>query len=263
MPCLPPTYFEVDGRHRITAGMLRLGRSYFVPVALRARHFPARRVRIRIVSQGMVSGVDRCLALRALRVSYNRPAMSYDYDLIVAGAGSGGSVVAARVSEDPRIRVLLIESGPDYPNAESLPEDLRNVNHASFNDHDWGLTYTPSATSRTLPFTRGRVVGGSSAVNTAIALRGVPDDYDEWAPPRQPALVLGARPPGLHPPRDRPRLSGRSLPRQDRPHTHSPPHAATSSSPSRPPAWTRSARPVTPNAPTTTTPNRPASARTR
>jgi choline dehydrogenase-like flavoprotein len=107
--------------------------------------------------------------------------MRYDYDLIVVGAGSGGSVVAARVSEDPRNRVLLIESGPDYPNAESLPEDLRNVNHASFNDHDWGLTYTPSATSRTLPFTRGRVVGGSSAVNTAIALRGVPDDYDEWA----------------------------------------------------------------------------------
>ncbi len=107
--------------------------------------------------------------------------MSPDYDLIVAGAGSGGSVVAARVSEDPRLRVLLIESGPDYPNVESLPEDLRNVNHASFNDHDWGLTYTPSATSRSVPFARGRVVGGSSAVNTAIALRGVPDDYDEWA----------------------------------------------------------------------------------
>jgi choline dehydrogenase len=107
--------------------------------------------------------------------------MPYDYDVIVAGAGSGGSVVAARVSEDPRVRVLLIESGPDYPNAEGLPEDLRNVNHASFSDHDWRLEYTPSATSRRLPFTRGRVVGGSSAVNTAIALRGVPEDYDEWA----------------------------------------------------------------------------------
>jgi choline dehydrogenase len=107
--------------------------------------------------------------------------MAADYDVIVAGAGSGGSVVAARVSEDPRIRVLLIESGPDYPNIEGLPEDLRNVNHASFTDHDWKLEYTPSATSRTLPFTRGRVVGGSSSVNTAIALRGAPEDYDEWA----------------------------------------------------------------------------------
>jgi len=107
--------------------------------------------------------------------------MDYDYDLIVVGAGSGGSVVTARASEEPRIRVLLIESGPDYPNLESLPEDLQNVNHGSFFDHDWGLRYTPSGTSRPgQPFARGRVTGGSSAVNTAIALRGVPDDYDEW-----------------------------------------------------------------------------------
>ena len=71
--------------------------------------------------------------------------MSDNYDLIVVGAGSGGSVVAARASEDPRIRVLLIESGPDYPNVEALPEDLRNVNHGSFFDHDWKLRYTPSS----------------------------------------------------------------------------------------------------------------------
>ncbi|MEX2226293.1 MAG: GMC family oxidoreductase N-terminal domain-containing protein [Dehalococcoidia bacterium] len=108
-------------------------------------------------------------------------AETYDYDLIVVGAGAGGSVVAARLSEDPSIRVLLIEAGPDYPNVEALPEDLRNVNHGSFTDHDWRLRYTPTSTSRPdQPFARGRVTGGSSAVNTAIALRGVPADYDEW-----------------------------------------------------------------------------------
>ncbi len=107
--------------------------------------------------------------------------MNYDYDLIIIGAGSGGSVVAARVSEDPALRVLVLEAGPDYPNLEALPEDLRNVNHGSFFDHDWKLRYTPSATSRDQALPRGRVVGGSSAVNTAIALRGVPADYDEWA----------------------------------------------------------------------------------
>ncbi len=106
---------------------------------------------------------------------------SFDYDLIVVGAGAGGAVVAARVSEDPNIRVLLIESGPDYPNLEALPEDLQNVNHSSFFDHDWALRYQPTTTSRVSAFPRGRVTGGSSAVNTAIALRGVPSDYDEWA----------------------------------------------------------------------------------
>jgi choline dehydrogenase len=105
-----------------------------------------------------------------------------DYDLIVVGAGSGGSVVAARVSEDPSIRVLLLEAGPDYPNLEALPEDLRDARHGSFFDHDWKLTYAPTPTSRQdIPFARGRVTGGSSAVNTAIALRGQPTDYDEWA----------------------------------------------------------------------------------
>jgi len=104
-----------------------------------------------------------------------------DYDLIVVGAGAGGAPVAARVSEDPRIRVLLVESGPDYPNVEAMPEDLRNVNHASFTAHDWRLRYQPSATSRVAALARGRVTGGSSAVNTAIALRGAPEDYDEWA----------------------------------------------------------------------------------
>src|SRR5574338_76767 len=109
-------------------------------------------------------------------------AKAYDYDLIVVGAGAGGSVVAARASEDPSIRVLLIEAGPDYPNIEALPEDLRNANHGSFFDHDWKLRYQPSPTSRAdVPFARGRVTGGSSAVNTAIALRGQPSDYDEWA----------------------------------------------------------------------------------
>ncbi len=108
--------------------------------------------------------------------------MNHDYDLIVVGAGAGGSVVAARASEDPGIRVLLIEAGPDYPNIEALPEDLRNVNRSSFTAHDWRLRYQPSTTSRAdIPFARGRVTGGSSAVNTAIALRGAPADYDEWA----------------------------------------------------------------------------------
>ena len=105
-----------------------------------------------------------------------------DYDLVIVGAGSAGAVIAARVTEDPRKRVLLIEAGPDYPDRESLPEDLRNAKRNSLVDHDWGFIYQPNRSGRPdVPLPRGKVTGGSSAVNTAIALRGQAEDYDEWA----------------------------------------------------------------------------------
>ena len=52
------------------------------------------------------------------------------YDVLVVGAGSAGSVIAARVSEDPNLRVALVEAGPDYPDLANLPDDLVNAEPA-------------------------------------------------------------------------------------------------------------------------------------
>jgi choline dehydrogenase len=102
-------------------------------------------------------------------------------DLIVVGAGSSGSVIARRVTENANLRVLLLEAGPDYPDPALLPADLADGGRNAMSSHDWGYRHVPTRRKVRFPFPRGRVVGGSSAVNTCIALRGQPRDYDEWA----------------------------------------------------------------------------------
>ena len=103
------------------------------------------------------------------------------YDVIVVGAGASGAVTAARVSEDASRSVLLLEAGPYYATTEQMPADLLNGNDNSYFAHDWGYETEANTLGRLVHLPAGRVVGGSSAVNTAIALRGVPEDYDEWA----------------------------------------------------------------------------------
>ena len=103
-----------------------------------------------------------------------------EYDDVIVGGGSAGAVLAARLSEEPARRVLLVEAGPDYPTLESTPADLQDGWRMSLQAHDWGLT-AEAVPGRAIPYPRGRVTGGCSAVNATIALRGVPADYDDWA----------------------------------------------------------------------------------
>ena len=109
-----------------------------------------------------------------------------EFDVVVVGAGSSGAVLASRLSEDSTRSVLLLEAGPDYPTVEDLPSDVSNAWEFSAFRHDWGFT-ADAVRGREIALARGKVVGGSSSINTGIAIRGAPADYDGWADQGNPA----------------------------------------------------------------------------
>lgn len=106
------------------------------------------------------------------------------YDFIIVGAGSAGAVVAARLSENPATKVLLLEAGLDYRSADTVPE-MRSPNFHEIirrGGYHWeGLCARLTDRQQPKLYLRGRGMGGSSAINALGAVRGMPEDYDAWA----------------------------------------------------------------------------------
>jgi choline dehydrogenase-like flavoprotein len=103
------------------------------------------------------------------------------FDYVIVGAGSAGCVLAARLGEDPDVRVAVIEAGP--PDSEPvihMPLAFRQLWESRF---DWGLwsEREPGLGERRDLLPRGRVLGGSSSLNSMIYIRGNRLDYDGWA----------------------------------------------------------------------------------
>ncbi|KAF7798262.1 hypothetical protein EIP86_009479 [Pleurotus ostreatoroseus] len=108
---------------------------------------------------------------------------SSSYDFVVVGGGAAGNVIATRLTENPKFSVLLIEAGTSNKGVLGVEVPFLAPLNLPNSSVTWNYSTTPQAAlnNRILPYSRGRVLGGSSSVNFMTYTRGSNDDYDRWA----------------------------------------------------------------------------------
>ena len=102
-------------------------------------------------------------------------------DIAIAGGGTAGCVLAARLSENPYRKVVLIEAGRDTP-TDAIPDDISDIFPRSYANPEyfWPIEAVPQSGRTPVPFPQARVMGGGSSVMGMWAPRGLPADYDNW-----------------------------------------------------------------------------------
>lgn len=107
---------------------------------------------------------------------------SESYDYVIVGAGSAGAIVATRLSEDPNIKVLLLEAGPDNNSYWSkIPLGFAKI--IFMKKYMWWKQYSepePGLDNRQFPLLHGKIMGGSSSINGLVQVRCSPTDYNTW-----------------------------------------------------------------------------------
>ncbi|KAG8627358.1 hypothetical protein KVT40_004841 [Elsinoe batatas] len=116
------------------------------------------------------------------QVVRNPAGVQASYDYVIVGGGASGLTVANRLTENPSIKVLVIEAG-DFDQAEDFITIPALAGGAVGTKYDWNLSYvaTPEVNNRALSIPQGRVVGGSTVLNRMLLHRGSAFDYDRWA----------------------------------------------------------------------------------
>ena len=103
-------------------------------------------------------------------------------DYVIVGGGSAGCVLAARLSENPKVKVILLEAGaPSQSFFHRMPVGAFPMMGKPPNDWCFVTEPDPSLNGRKIPWTSGRMLGGGSAINGTIYIRGARSDYDAWA----------------------------------------------------------------------------------